>query len=126
MPQLPSGGVAAVGGSSGVWTGDAEAVAELMCQLRDEKRFRVDHDVFAQARELLSGDFVTNDESLETIRRMWDEYGYLTDPHTAVSWEVAERLRGGELVLVVSTAQWAKFGGRVPRDGGRGVRGGAA
>lgn len=96
-------------------SGDAEAVAEWMESLRTEKRFRVDHDMFAQVRELLSGDYVTNDESLETIRRVWDEYGYLMDPHTAVSWEVAERLRGEDPVLVVSTAHWAKFGADVYR-----------
>ena len=38
--------------------------------------------------------------------------GYLLDPHTAVAWEVAERLRGADPVLVVSTAHWAKFGAR--------------
>ena len=37
------------------------------------------------------------------------------DPHTAVAWEVAERLRGEDPVLVVSTAHWAKFGADVYR-----------
>jgi threonine synthase len=35
------------------------------------------------------------------------------DPHTAVAWEVAERTRGENPVLVVSTAHWAKFGADV-------------
>ncbi len=95
--------------------GDTETVAEWMRSLRSEGVFRVDRDTFAQVRELLSGDFVTNDESLETIRRVWREHGYLLDPHTAVSWEVAERLRGDDPVLVVSTAHWAKFGASVYR-----------
>ncbi|HEY3318509.1 MAG TPA: threonine synthase [Coriobacteriia bacterium] len=96
-------------------TGDPETVLEWMCELREDGAFRVDHDTFAQVRELLSGDFVTNDESLETIRRVWRDHGYLLDPHTAVSWEVAERLRGDDPVLVVSTAHWAKFGASVYR-----------
>jgi threonine synthase len=37
------------------------------------------------------------------------------DPHTAVAWEVAERLHGEDPVLVVSTAHWAKFGADVYR-----------
>ena len=44
---------------------------------------------------------------------MFAETGYLLDPHTAVAWEVAERLRERDPVLVVSTAHWAKFGGDV-------------
>ncbi len=94
-------------------TGDGEAVADWMDSLACDGSFRVDIDTFAQLRELLSGDFVTNDESLSTIRRVWREHGYLLDPHTAVAWEVAERLRGDDPVLVVSTAHWAKFGADV-------------
>jgi threonine synthase len=50
---------------------------------------------------------------LAPLRRVWDEHGYLLDPHTAVAWEVAERLRGDDPVLVVATAHWAKFGADV-------------
>ncbi len=70
-------------------------------------------ETFRAVRELLVGDFVTNDESLATVRRVFDEAGYLLDPHTAVAWEVAERVQSDAPVLVVSTAHWAKFGGDV-------------
>jgi len=66
-------------------------------------------------REHFVGDFVTNAESLETIRRVYEEAEYLLDPHTAVAWKVAERLRGDDPVLVVSTVHWAKFAGDVYR-----------
>ncbi|MDH4140419.1 MAG: threonine synthase [Coriobacteriia bacterium] len=79
-------------------------------QLAEEKHFGVDRDTFTQMRDFLVGDYVTNDTSLATIRRAHEETGYLPDPHTAVAWEVAERLRGENPVLVVSTAHWAKFG----------------
>ncbi len=94
---------------------DAERVREWMAELAETRRFKVDVETFAKLRELLSGDFVTNDESLATVRRVWDEHGYLLDPHTAVAWEVAERLRAENPVLVVSTAHWAKFGADVYR-----------
>jgi threonine synthase len=81
-----------------------------MASLRNEGRFTVDRETFHTVREHFAGDSVTNDESLACIRRVWDEYGYLLDPHTAVAWEVAERLRAENPVLVVSTAHWAKFG----------------
>ena len=90
-----------------------ESVREWMGQLAAEKRFHVDPETFRKIRELLVGDFVTNDESLATVKRVFDETGYLMDPHTAVAWEVAERLQGDAPVLVVSTAHWAKFGADV-------------
>ncbi len=88
----------------------AEAVSGWMRELAQDKRFRIDPETFRAVRELFVGDFVTNDESLCTIKRVYDETGYLLDPHTAVAWEVAERTRGENPVLVVSTAHWAKFG----------------
>jgi len=90
-----------------------EQVRGWMRDLVEHKRFQVDPDTFRAVRELLVGDFVTNDESLATIRRVYDETGYLLDPHTAVAWEVAERTRSENPVLVVSTAHWAKFGADV-------------
>ncbi len=93
----------------------AEAVRGWMAELAENRRFTVDRDTFVTVRELMIADWVTNDESLATIKRIYDEYGYLMDPHTAVAWEVAERLRGEDPVLVVSTAHWAKFGADVYR-----------
>ncbi len=93
----------------------AGAVRGWMASLASERRFTVDRETFAKVRELMTADWVTNEESLATIKRIYDEYGYLMDPHTAVAWEVAERLRGEDPVLVVSTAHWAKFGADVYR-----------
>ena len=93
----------------------AEAVRGWMVELAENRRFTVDRETFAKVRELMTADWVTNDESLTTIKRVYDEHGYLMDPHTAVAWEVAERLRGEDPVLVVSTAHWAKFGADVYR-----------
>jgi threonine synthase len=90
-----------------------EAVAGWMAELAENRRFKVDPDTFRAMRELFVGDFVTNAESLSTVKRVWDENGYLLDPHTAVAWEVAERTRADNPVLVVSTAHWAKFGADV-------------
>lgn len=89
---------------------DAERVSTWMNELKEHKRFTLDRDTFAKMRELFVADFATNKESLETIARVYDEYNYLCDPHTAVAWEVGERLRDATMpLLIVSTAHWAKF-----------------
>jgi len=90
-----------------------EKVREWMIQLSQEKRFRVDRDTFAAMREVFVGDWVDNYEALATIHSVYEDTGYLMDPHTAVAWEVAERMSGENPVLVVSTAHWAKFGADV-------------
>ncbi len=94
---------------------DPDAVRAWQASLERDRRFVIDRGTFALMREHFSGDWVSNDESLEVIRRVWNEHGYLLDPHTSVAWEVAERLRGENPVLVVSTAHWAKFGADVFR-----------
>jgi threonine synthase len=94
---------------------DPEAIRSWMDDLRTKRSFRVDKGTFAALRENFCADWVNNDESLATIREVFETHGYLLDPHTAVAWKVAERLRGGNPVLVVSTAHWAKFGTDVYR-----------
>jgi threonine synthase len=94
-------------------TRDPESVLRWQRSLADNGRFLVDRDTFSAIRSNFAGDWVDNDGSLDTIRRIWEDHRYLLDPHTAVAWEVAERMRGSNPVLVVSTAHWAKFGGDV-------------
>lgn len=94
-------------------TRDTDIVSEWMRSLATDGRFQVDSDTFREIRELFSADYVSNDESLATVREVHAETGYLMDPHTAVAWEVAERLRERDPVIVVSTAHWAKFGADV-------------
>ena len=58
---------------------------------------------------------MSNADCLTTLRTVFDDHGYLMDPHTAVAYAAAERLRGENPVLVASTAHWAKFGDNVYR-----------
>ncbi|MBE6472947.1 MAG: threonine synthase [Coriobacteriaceae bacterium] len=95
---------------------DSAAIAGWMTDLKQSRRFKVDRDTFAGMRELYSADSVDNAECLETIREVFERDGYLMDPHTAVAYKVAERLREDDVpVVVASTAHWAKFGNNVYR-----------
>ena len=91
---------------------DPQRIRQWMTDLRDQRRFQVDKDTFAALRANYSADWVSNADSLATIRAVFNEWNYLLDPHTAVAWQVAERLRPTPRrpLLVVSTAHWAKFG----------------
>ena len=95
---------------------DPHAISGWMADLREKRGFRVDRETFAKMRELYAADSVDNETCLATIREVFDQQGYLMDPHTAVAYKVAEGLReGGVPVVVASTAHWAKFGNNVYR-----------
>ena len=94
---------------------DPQPIRTWMAQLRDERRFKVDAQTFAALRAHFSADWVSADESLDTIREVYEAHSYLIDPHTAVGWKVAERLRSENPVIIAATAHWAKFGTDVYR-----------
>ena len=93
-----------------------EAIAGWMKELSEHKRFKVDRETFAKMRELYAADSVDNENCLAAIRSVFEQCGYLMDPHTAVAWQVTQNLReDGVPVVVASTAHWAKFGNNVYR-----------
>ncbi len=71
-----------------------ELIAEWMRQQKAEKRFQVDPETFAKLRADFVGDSADSTECFETIKRVYEEHNYLLDPHSAVAFKVAERLRG--------------------------------
>ncbi len=100
-------------------TGNGAQVVEWMASLGASGSFSLDEVTFARIRREFVGDWVDDETSLATIRKVQDEHRYLLDPHTAVAWEVAERHMGDLPMLVVSTAHWSKF----PADVVRGLTG---
>ena len=95
---------------------DAGVIAQWMGDLREQRRFKVDRNTFAEMRDLYAADSVDNDTCLAVICETFRSCGYLMDPHTAVAYKVAENLReDGVPVVIASTAHWAKFGNNVYR-----------
>lgn len=64
-------------------------------------------------QELIRGCSIRDDETVASMRRVFDATGYIADPHTAVGLEAVRRLRdagGAEApIVVLSTAHPAKF-----------------
>ena len=94
---------------------DAAKVAGWMAELSATGHFTIDDATYAAFANQYRAGSVGDQESLDTIKEVMDEHGYLLDPHTAVAWKVARRNKGANPMLVVSTARWAKFGGAVYR-----------
>ena len=94
---------------------DSDAIAGWMAELGSARRFEVDKATLDKLRADFASDSVDSATCLDTIRRVHEEHGYLLDPHSAVAWEVASRLKGDNPVVIASTAHWAKFGDNVYR-----------
>ncbi|MDR0501589.1 MAG: threonine synthase [Coriobacteriales bacterium] len=105
---------------------NCDAINNWMRELREQGRFQIDRETFANLRQDFGADWVSSEESLLVIKEVYQKYGYLLDPHSAIGWKVAERLRDAQTneeqqigshnqVLIVSTAHWAKFGADVYR-----------
>mgnify|MGYP001438409607 CR=1 FL=1 len=75
------------------------------------------HTLFRGSHEALSkvvwGEGFSDKQTVETIERVYQEYGYLLDPHGAVGLLGAEKYRQGDpsafLSVVLATAHPAKF-----------------
>lgn len=79
-----------------------------------------DEDVDALARSV-TGSSHTDEETLEAIRRVHEEYGYLIDPHTAVGWLALRARSDSDSAapgVVLATASPAKFPETVRRATG--------
>ena len=92
---------------------DAEATATMMAQLKNERRYTVPAEVRRQAEELFAAGCASDEEVAETVRRTWQEKGYLCDTHTAVALKVYEdycaRTGDNTATVIASTANPYKF-----------------
>lgn len=96
--------------------GDPALIRDWMKALKANGRFVVDDATRGKLQSEFTGAWIDNDTCLRTIGRVQKERGYLLDPHTAVAWDVAERLcEPGAPVLIASTAHWSKFAADVVR-----------
>jgi len=99
----------------------------------DPDRTRSDFEQFARNGRLSFGDdllktiqadfaskSVSEDETIDTIKRFYQEHNYLLDPHTAVGVNAAADCRSGNIpVVCLATAHPAKFGSAVLKAIGR-------
>ena len=95
--------------------GNAELTAERMTALETEGRFSVTQGEAEIIREAFAGDHADDDDTEEAVCDMFDEYGYLLDPHTATAYAVCMRRETVRPTVVVSTVNPYKFAPAVLR-----------
>ncbi|MCL2342751.1 MAG: threonine synthase [Firmicutes bacterium] len=90
-----------------------EAVKGYMKSLAETGRYEVSDAMKTALKEVFCADFCDDSATKAQIKKIFDGYGYLMDPHTAVASRMLDQYRaqGGEVrpCVVVSTASPYKF-----------------
>lgn len=97
--------------------GDDATINEWFTSLKENGRYEVTPDVLEKIKTDFCAGFTNDAETKDTIKRMFDEHGYLLDTHTAVAVKVYEdylKNTGDKTVtLIASTANPYKFSASV-------------
>ncbi len=97
-------------------SGSDEKVRGWMRQLAETGSYQIDADTLAAVRAVFAGGWVDENEVGEEIAQLYEQQGYLCDPHTAVAFRVLRRRRAAgddTPTVVLSTASPFKFSGKV-------------
>lgn len=96
---------------------NAEKVSAWMEQLKEEGSYSIDAGSRQVVNNLFWADYSSDAETIVRIRRVWNQYNYLLDTHTAVAMDVYEKYlqKTGDnnITIIASTASPFKFGSSV-------------
>lgn len=94
-------------------SGDTELVAGLMDQLNKEGAYTVPGTLLARIQKEFWAAYCGDSRAQEVMGRVYREFGYLCDPHTASGWAAAEdyvsQTGDHRPMVVLSTASPYKF-----------------
>ena len=94
-------------------SGDTELVASLMQQLKEDGAYTVPAELLAKIQAEFCASYCDDARAEEIMGRVFRDYGYLCDPHTAAGWAAAEDYvtQAGDHtpMVVLSTASPYKF-----------------
>lgn len=95
---------------------DAAKNAKFMSELVNEGKYTIDKAMADKLTDFEAG-FATEEDTLNTIKEVFDKTGYVIDTHTAVAAFVANEYRNKNTshnkILIASTASPFKFAGSV-------------
>ncbi len=95
------------------FTSDAATTAGYMAELNKTGKYTVSVDVKKKIDENFVGYFADETATAKTLKKFYDEYGYLADTHTSVALNCAEQFaaenQDGKKIIVASTASPYKF-----------------
>ncbi len=90
---------------------DGKKIASLMQDFKNNSALKVDEGVYKSAKETFLSHCVSDEDTLDTMRKVFAETGELLDPHTAIGYLAATTLfpNPENPVVTLATASPAKF-----------------
>ena len=97
--------------------GKFKLISRYMNELNTTGKYKIDKKLKSRLDKIFYAEYVTEDETREFIKRVYDSFGYLLDTHSAVSICALSKYRGKTKdftpILSASTASPYKFTGAV-------------
>ena len=104
-----------------------EKCAQYMAELKANGEYKLAKEELEKIRAEFDAGYCDDSETVETIERVYNKYGYLMDTHTAVAWNVyekwAQETGNKDKTVVLSTASPYKFSNSVMKALGRSYNG---
>ncbi len=95
----------------------AQKCADYMAQLKEKGEYTLKKDELEKIRAEFDAGFTNDEQTLKTIKDVYENHGYLMDTHTAVAWSVYEKWAketgNTDVSVVLSTASPYKFSSSV-------------
>ncbi len=88
---------------------DHKLTEKRMSELKETGRYEISAEELSKLRADFDAGYCDEEECREEIFEIFEEYGYLADPHTAVALKVCQDLSYGTKTVVLSTASPYKF-----------------
>jgi threonine synthase len=96
---------------------DNSYISDLMKELATSKKYEVKETIKEKLKEEFWSSYCNEEETRETIRRVYQTYGYVMDTHTAVAYKTYEdyirATQDQTKTVILSTASPFKFPGSV-------------
>lgn len=97
--------------------GDEKKVSEFMQKLRTEGKYDIGENLRDEISNVLYGGYCNDDETMNTIRTVFEKYSYVADTHTAVALKVYDdyvtKTGDSTKTVIASTASPYKFSASV-------------
>lgn len=99
--------------------GDSTLIAQKMQAFRADKKLTLEPEAFEWFKAQFAAGSANDDETLATIKQVYEQSGELLDPHTAVGVKVAQDCAAEGPMVVLATAHPAKFPDAVKQATGK-------
>lgn len=90
---------------------NADYIASLMKDLETKGSYQVSDEIFKSIKADFAGGYCDDDACAKAIKEMYEEHGYVMDPHTAIAYKVMKDYKKEDSTpcVLLSTASPYKF-----------------